>query len=96
MAMMLGKPIVVARGTHVDDLVERHRCGLVVPYGDDKALTAALDQLAADPIFRQALGQAGRRAYETFYSWDRMRARLVDLYRDLTGAEDEPSAGPHR
>jgi glycosyltransferase involved in cell wall biosynthesis len=95
-SMMLGKPIVVARGTHVDDLVEKHRCGLVVPYGDERALAAALDRLAADPGFRQALGQAGRQAYEAFYSWDRMRARLVNLYRDLASAEDEPPAGPHR
>jgi glycosyltransferase involved in cell wall biosynthesis len=94
--MMLGKPIVVARGTHVDDLVEKHRCGLVVPYGDERALAAALDRLAADPGFRQALGQAGRQAYEAFYSWDRMRARLVNLYQDLASAEDEPPAGPHR
>jgi len=95
-SMMLGKPIVVARGTHVDDLVEKHRCGLVVPYGDERALAAALDRLVADPSFRQALGQAGRQAYEAFYSWDRMRARLVNLYRDLASAEDEPPAGPHR
>jgi len=94
--MMLGKAVIAARGTHVDELVERHKCGLVVPYGNEMALAAALDRLAADPIFRQALGQAGRQAYEAFYNWDRMRARLVDLYRDLVGAEDEPPAGLHR
>jgi len=94
--MMLGKAVIAARGTHVDELVERHKCGLVVPYGNEIALAAALDRLAADPSFRQALGQAGRQAYEAFYNWDRMRARLVDLYRDLVGAEDEPPAGPHR
>ncbi len=82
-AMMLGKPVVVARGTHVDELVERHGCGVVVPYGDEEALAAALDRLAADPGLRRALGQAGRRAYEACYSWERMAARLVALYREL-------------
>jgi len=82
-AMMLGKPIIVAQGTHVDNLVERHECGLVVPYGDTAALAAALERLAAEPDLRRALGAAGRRAYEAFYSWELMRARLVGLYREL-------------
>lgn len=82
-AMMLGKPIVVARGTHTDELVEQYGCGIVVPYGDVRALNAALDRLASDPDLRQALGQAGRRAYETCYHWDQMQARLLNLYQDL-------------
>ncbi len=82
-AMMLGKPVVVARGTHADELVERHGCGVVVPYGDGKALAAALDRLAADPGLRRALGLAGRRAYERCYRWEQMGARLVSLYREL-------------
>ncbi|MEM4202779.1 MAG: glycosyltransferase family 4 protein [Candidatus Methanomethylicaceae archaeon] len=84
-AMMLGKPVVVAKGTHVDELVERYRCGIVVPYGDARSLDSALDQLATSPDLRWILGLAGRRAYETYYHWNLMKARLVALYQELSG-----------
>ncbi len=82
-AMMLAKPIIVAAGTHIDDLVRRQGCGLVVPYGQTRALAKALERLAADPDLRDRMGLAGRRAYEAYYRWDLMRDRLIALYREL-------------
>ncbi|GAF26380.1 glycosyltransferase [Moorella thermoacetica Y72] len=83
-AMMLAKPVVVARSTGIDSLVEEINCGLVVPYGDVAALEAALIRLARDPAIRQRLGENGRRAYEEKYSWNLMRERLLALYRELS------------
>lgn len=83
-AMMLAKPVVVARGTGIDRLVEEVNCGLVVPYGDVAALEAALARLAQDPALRQQLGANGRQAYEEKYSWDLMRQRLLVLYSELS------------
>ncbi|GLI17707.1 glycosyltransferase WbuB [Moorella thermoacetica] len=83
-AMMLAKPVVVARNTGIDRLVEKINCGLVVPYGDVAALEAALIRLARDPALRQQLGENGRRAYEEKYSWNLMRERLLALYRELS------------
>jgi glycosyltransferase involved in cell wall biosynthesis len=82
-AMMLAKPVVVAEGTHVDELVTRHECGMVVPYGDGGRLEGALAALAASPELRAYLGRAGRKAYETFYRWDLMVTRILELYRTL-------------
>lgn len=82
-AMMLAKPIVVARGTNMDRIVEEHGCGLVVPYGDVPALEEALAKLASDPALRARLGAAGRRAYDSTYSWDIMSRRLLELYDQL-------------
>ncbi|PRR70679.1 glycosyltransferase family 4 protein [Neomoorella humiferrea] len=83
-AMMLAKPVVVARGTGIDRLVEEVNCGLVVVYGDVAALEAALIRLARDPALRQRLGENGRRAYEEKYSWNLMRERLLALYRKIS------------
>ena len=82
-AMMLAKPIVVARGTNMDLIVEKYGCGLVIPYGDVPALEEALAKLASDPDLRAQLGGAGRRAYESTYSWDIMSQRLLALYSQL-------------
>jgi len=82
-AMMLGRPVIVARGTNIDRLVEEHGCGIVVPYGDEAALEGALVRLAADPSLRRRLGRAGRKAYLARYTWTMMERRLGDLYASL-------------
>lgn len=79
-AMMLGKPIIVARGTNMDRIVEKACCGIVINYGDVIELESALAKLARNPELRTQLGVASRSAYEMTYSWDRMKERLLDLY----------------
>jgi glycosyltransferase involved in cell wall biosynthesis len=90
-AMMLAKPIVVARGTNMDRIVERHTCGLVVPYGDLWALESAIDKLASNRDLRERLGANGRRAYNERYNWSVMRTRLTDLYAGLLNSKGERS-----
>ncbi len=82
-AMMLAKPVVSAQDTHIDGVVEQHRCGLVVPYGQLKALEQTLTSLEDDPALRRILGVNGRRAYERFYSWSIMQDRLLRLYAQM-------------
>lgn len=83
-AMMLGKPVIVARGTNMDRIVEKAGCGLVVTYGNVDELEAAIAQIQNNPELRVRLAQNARVAYETYYSWDIMRARLVALYKQVT------------
>jgi glycosyltransferase involved in cell wall biosynthesis len=82
-AMMLGKPIIVARDTNMDRIIEQSGCGLVVPYGHVVELERALARLADDPSLRQELGRRARRAYETRFSWARSEASLLELYRQV-------------
>ena len=83
-AMMLSKPVIVARDTHIDEIVEQEDCGIVVPYGDQYSLEQALAQLDADPALRQKLGTSARRAYERRYNWETMETRLLKLYSDIS------------
>ena len=80
-AMMLGKPIIVARGTGVDELVQRHELGFVVTYGDKTELLAALSAVAAwTPETRDAFATRVQRLFESSYSWDVMEKRLLAIY----------------
>ena len=79
-AMLLSKPIIVARETNMDAIVEQWDMGLVVHYGDIPALESAIATLASDAELRKALGQNARRAYDSDYNWDIMRERLLNLY----------------
>lgn len=80
--LMLGKPVLAARGTNFDRIILQENCGEVLDYGDEAQLEAALLRLT-DPAYRQRLGQAARRAYEHAYGWQRMVERLLALYASL-------------
>ena len=83
-AMRLGKPIVVAEGTGVDQLVTTWRLGYVVPYGDTGVLEAALQDAAGwTGEERRAFAVRVRRIYDELFSWRIMQQRLLRLYRDL-------------
>lgn len=79
-AMMLAKPIIVARGTNMDRIIEQTGCGMVVAYGDVNELEAALIKLSRDADLREQLGRNARRAYDEVYGWAIMEKRLVALY----------------
>ena len=85
-AMMLGKPIIVASDTNMDVIVSQHDCGIIIKYGNEAELENALFKLADDPELRIRLGKNARKAYETNYSWDIMKARLIELYSQIQGA----------
>jgi len=82
---MLAKPIIVARNTNMDRIIEQAKCGMIVEYGDISSLEAALLSLQKDPALRQCLGENAWHAYQTTYSWAEMENRLQKLYADVAG-----------
>lgn len=82
-AMMLGKSVIVARGTNMDRIVEHENCGIVVEYGNSSALEAALALLQHDPAVRQKYAKQARKAYENTYNWTIMKNRLLTFYQEL-------------
>jgi glycosyltransferase involved in cell wall biosynthesis len=79
-AMLLSKPIIVARDTNMDRIITEAGCGVVIPYGDTQALEATLVHLKENPEERRTLGQNARRAYENQYAWENMARDLRELY----------------
>jgi colanic acid biosynthesis glycosyl transferase WcaI len=79
-----GRPVVVTAvpGTELADTVLRANAGLVVPPEDPAALAAAVRTLAADPLRRRAMGEAGRRYAVAHLGAD---AVLGGIARDLQG-----------
>ena len=78
-AMAAGRPVVLAARGEAARLVERERCGVVVPPEDPRALAAALAALTADPGRRAAMGAAGRAAAERDFGRAAWLARWHDL-----------------
>ncbi len=82
-AMMLAKPVLVAEGTAIADLVRTLDSGRVVPYGDRAAIRNAFEELMLSPRLCDELGARGRTAFERGYNWSVMADRLLDAYGRL-------------
>jgi glycogen synthase len=80
-AMAAGLPVVASDVGGIPEVVDEGVTGLLVPPLDVDALAEALDRLIADPGLRERLSAgACRRADD--YSWPRLAARVVLVYRE--------------
>ncbi|MCA9049259.1 MAG: glycosyltransferase [Planctomycetaceae bacterium] len=81
--MAAERPVVSTDVGGVSEVVDAEHTGLLVPAGDDQALSDVLVRLAGDSLLRQKLGAAGRRRAESLFSDRQMHERYAELYRDM-------------
>ena len=79
-AMNYGTPVVASRIGGIPDIVEDGISGLLVPAGDEAALTTALARLLAEPALARRLGDAGRQRVRARFSWETIIRRWKDVY----------------
>lgn len=80
-ALMLGKPVLCARGMMLEREIEEADCGLVVPYDDLDALTSAVERIK-DKKERERMGSNARRLYEEVYRGMPERT-MMTMYRSI-------------
>lgn len=79
-AMACGTPVIAADNSSLPEVVADS--GLLVPTGDDQALSAAMRQVASDPkLHKQLAGRSLGRAQQ--FSWDKGGQQLVELFQRL-------------
>lgn len=76
-AMMMGKPVVATNIRGSREEVVHEETGLLVPVRDVQALGQAMTRCAADPVWAQRLGIAGRK--RALMSYDERRVVAVQL-----------------
>ncbi|MCX6666452.1 MAG: glycosyltransferase family 4 protein [Euryarchaeota archaeon] len=79
-AMVTGRPIIVTKGTHAGNIVEKERCGLAIEYSE-KALTEAVQLLRDNPNLCEDFGKNGLKAAQKEYNWALQEKNLLHLYR---------------
>nr|WP_246211533.1 glycosyltransferase [Phytoactinopolyspora alkaliphila] len=84
--MAYGLPIVTTPNPAPADLVQRHGCGVVVPFGDVDAMEAAVRRLDTDRAERDQMAAAGRKAVTEHYSWDADAELFVRTLEGIAGA----------
>lgn len=80
-AMMFGKPIIVARGTGIDKLVEKEGIGIVIDYNKED-FKRALNYFIREPDKIREMGERAQKVYHK-YSWDTMKKKFKNIYDDL-------------
>ncbi|MFF9674566.1 glycosyltransferase [Streptomyces eurythermus] len=93
--MAHGVPVVTTPTPLAAELVERHGCGLVVPYRDPTAAATAIRRLAADTGLRLRAARQGRQAAVSELDWHPRAADFVDLL-ELWAKEETAGAGTAR
>ncbi|MHB8586252.1 MAG: glycosyltransferase family 4 protein [Thermoplasmatota archaeon] len=84
-AMACGVPVVASAVGGVPDVVADGRDGLLVPYGDSAALSAAMGRLLSEPTLAREMGRAGM-SKAAQYDW----TRIVDhLESEMLAARAE-------
>lgn len=82
-AMMLGKPLLVAKNTGVDKIVDDEKIGFVVDYHNISDTKEALHALYENKQLREEMSNNALNVYENKYSWNEMEKRLLELYSSL-------------
>ena len=75
-AMRLGVPCLGSRDDAAGDVIVDGETGLLVPHQDPDAIAGAIARLLTDEPMRRRMGEAGRRRFESTFSYPRFRARL--------------------
>ena len=91
-AMASGLPVVSTDVGGVREFVDAPEGGAIVPPGDAGAFAAALERYVISPTEGRAAGVYNRRKAASDFSWAASAARLLGVYRRVTGAP----GGEHR
>jgi len=78
-AMRLGVPCLGSRDDAAADVIVDGETGLLVPRQDQEAIAGAVARLLTDEPMRRRMGEAGRRRFESTFSYARFRARLAGI-----------------
>jgi len=83
-AMRAGLPVVASDVGGISESVRDGETGYVVPRGGVEPLRERIGRLLLDPGLRACLGGRGRALYEREFTLDRMVARTLAVYEEVT------------
>ena len=81
-AMAVGLPVVAFAVDGLLEIVVHRQTGFLVPSGDISAMTDAVIRLMQEPALRRALGQAGRRRVQNFFSATSTASKVAAVIDD--------------
>lgn len=83
-SLALGKPIIVCKGTGIDQIVEENNIGFAINYSSEELYNAVI-WLKEHAEERKAMGVRARKLYDQKYSWSIMKRILIGAYDEIMG-----------
>ena len=81
---LLGKPVIGARIGSISSIVREGIDGLLVEYGDVKALVAAIKSLYDDPDKMAEMGKNGQIRAKKEFTFDKSVRKIRDIFQELS------------
>jgi len=84
-AMARGKPVVATRVGGIPEMIEHEVTGILIPAGDERALSAAIVRLLDDPTGAVKLGDAARQRVAQHFSPEKQIRALTAVIEEGFG-----------
>ena len=81
-SLMLGKPIIMVRGTGMSDVVEKNSIGELIDF-DEEGFKTGVKRLINRRDEWETMSTKMKKLYEDQFSWEKMQDRLTALYSEL-------------
>lgn len=85
-ALMLGKPLIVAKGTFIDEIVENKEIGWVLNETSnniEQNIKQILNKIVIEKNKLKDIGKKMKQIYSDNYQWEVMEERLILMYKEL-------------
>ena len=79
-SMYTGKPVIVSSMPNWQAFIDKNKCGCVVDQTNPSSLIDAIEQLKNNKFLLKKLGQNGKQAVLSNYSWPSQEKKLFSLY----------------
>lgn len=86
-SLMLGKPVIMVRGTGMSEVVAENDIGELIEFSKDGFIDG-VNRLIQRKDEWQLIGNRMKEIYRDQYCWEEMDRRLVQIYSDLQNEED--------
>ena len=87
-SLMLGKPVIMVRGTGMSEIVEETAIGELIEYSGE-GFADGVNRLIARKDEWHTIGYRMKEIYQNQYCWDEMERRLVSMYTEITDSKGE-------
>jgi glycosyltransferase involved in cell wall biosynthesis len=87
------KPVIVADGTVMSEIVNRGGFGFSVRYGDNYKLAETMGKMLTDDELLREMGQRGRKYVFKNCDWANVVAKLEKVYEEIAGSQDDVRIG---
>ncbi len=81
-SLMLGKPVVMVRGTGMSKVVADNKIGVLIEYSKNSFFEGVMELISHKDEW-EIMGERMKAIYQKDYSWVTMNERLIDLYKHI-------------